>query len=216
MGVAHIIMTLDHTDPVVPAALVPLGLAGYSLPLATNFMATILIVAKLWSIMGRTGAGPVAGLYRSARTTGRTAVAIIVESGLLYLVTQLIFVVLFSLGHPAQAILAVVAVQIYVSVRLSPPVWQSTHLNFMKGIAPTLIIIRVALGITSEHTIQQTPTARSGSGWQSSSLGGPRPSGLPGIRSHGTEETLHSSGDGDSAEMKVFDGPGRTGRGHAV
>ena len=55
------------------------------------------------------------GLYRSARSTGRTAVAIVVESGLLYLVTQVVFVVLFALGHPAQAILAVIAVQIYVS-----------------------------------------------------------------------------------------------------
>ncbi|KAI0703695.1 hypothetical protein C8T65DRAFT_538477, partial [Cerioporus squamosus] len=135
MGVAHIVITLDHTDPVAPAALVPLGIAGYALPLATNVMTTMFIVAKLWSIMRRTGAGPVAGLYRSARTTGRAAAAIIVESGVLYLVTQLIFVVLFSMAHPAQAILAVVAVQIY-------------------GIAPTLIIIRVALGITSEHTIQ--------------------------------------------------------------
>ena len=44
------------------------------------------------------------------------AVAIIVESGALYLVTQLIFVVLYSIQHPAIAIQTVIAVQIYVSV----------------------------------------------------------------------------------------------------
>ena len=115
MEVAHIVDTLDRTTPVAPAALVPLGIAGYALPLATNVMATVFIVARLWAILGRAGREPVVGLYRSARSTGRTAVAIVVESGLLYLVTQLIFVVLFSMGHPAQAILAVIAVQVYVS-----------------------------------------------------------------------------------------------------
>ena len=117
MEVAHIVDTLDRTAPVAPAALVPLGIAGYALPLATNVMATVFIVARLWAILGRAGREPVAGLYRSARSTGRTAVAIVVESGLLYLVTQLIFVVLFSMAHPAQAILAVIAVQVYVSTR---------------------------------------------------------------------------------------------------
>ena len=39
---------------------------------------------------------------------------IVSESGALYLVTQLIFVVLFAIRHPAQAIMGVVSVQIYV------------------------------------------------------------------------------------------------------
>ena len=91
---------------------------------------------------------------------------------------------------------------------------------FLQGIAPTLIIIRVALGITSEHTFQQTPTARSGgSGWHPSSHGGgSRPhglSGLPAIRSHGTEETLNSPSDAHSAEMKVFESSTRKDRGQA-
>ena len=84
-------------------------------------MATVFIVARLWAILGRAAREPVAGLYRSARSTGRTAVAIVVESGLLYLVTQLIFVVLYSIQHPAIAIQTVIAVQIYVSVFYPPP-----------------------------------------------------------------------------------------------
>lgn len=53
--------------------------------------------------------------HGKAATTARRAVAIIVESGALYLAAQLAYVVLFALGHPAEAIIAVIAVQIYVS-----------------------------------------------------------------------------------------------------
>ncbi|KAI0682077.1 hypothetical protein C8T65DRAFT_597625 [Cerioporus squamosus] len=130
--VAHWILTLSPTSPVPPAAIVPLGTAGYTLPLATNVMATALIVTKLWLTARSVEKGAGTSLLGAAHAAQR-AVAIIVESGLLYLVTQVVFVVLFALGHPAQAIVAVVAVQIY-------------------GIAPTLIVIRVALGISVEYT----------------------------------------------------------------
>ncbi|KAG1722395.1 uncharacterized protein EDB91DRAFT_1256081 [Suillus paluster] len=58
---------------------------------------------------------------------------LIIESGALYLVTQIVFIVPFVIQHPAQVIVAVIAAQIY-------------------GIALILIIIRVGLGISSEHT----------------------------------------------------------------
>ncbi|KAH7913519.1 hypothetical protein BJ138DRAFT_1081397 [Hygrophoropsis aurantiaca] len=111
-----------------PAALVPLGIAGYVLPLGTNALVTGLIAYRIWyssrdinyNLVGGSGAG-------------RRALTLIVESGALYLVVQLIFVVLFAMNHPAEAIMAVIAVQTY-------------------GIAPTLIIIRVSLGISSEHS----------------------------------------------------------------
>jgi hypothetical protein len=45
---------------------------------------------------------------------------IVIESGALYLAVQLVFVILFAIRHPAQGIIAVIAVQIYVrNVRLS-------------------------------------------------------------------------------------------------
>ncbi|KAH7930154.1 hypothetical protein BV22DRAFT_1028657 [Leucogyrophana mollusca] len=111
-----------------PADLVPLGIAGYVLPLATNVVVTGLIAYRIWdssrdinyNLIGGTGAA-------------RRALTLIIESGALYLVVQLIFVVLFAMANPAEAIMGVIAVQIY-------------------GIAPTLIIIRVSLGISSEHT----------------------------------------------------------------
>lgn len=113
--VAHWILTLSPTSPVPPAAIVPLGTAGYALPLATNVMVTALIVTKLW-LTARGAEKRVGTRMRGTARAAQRAVAIIVESGLLYLVTQAAFVVLFALAHPAQAILAVTAVQVYVSV----------------------------------------------------------------------------------------------------
>ena len=114
MGVAHLVVTMDPTAPVPPPALVPLGIAGYALPLATNFMATALIAGKLY-MSARRAEKRVGTVMSGTMRAAQRAVEIIVESGLLYLVTQVVFVVLFALGHPAQAILAVIAVQIYVS-----------------------------------------------------------------------------------------------------
>jgi len=54
---------------------------------------------------------------------------------MLYLIVQVVFVILFAIQHPAQGIVGVIAVQIY-------------------GIAPVLIIIRVALGMST------TPSGR--------------------------------------------------------
>ena len=115
MGVAHLLLTMDPTAPVPPAALVPLGLAGYALPLATNFMATTLIAGRLYA-SAHNAEKRVGALMSGTMRAAQRAVEIMVESGALYLVTQVVFVVLFAIGHPAQAILAVVAVQIYVSI----------------------------------------------------------------------------------------------------
>ncbi|KAH9852244.1 hypothetical protein C2E23DRAFT_921780 [Lenzites betulinus] len=139
MEVVHLVLTLDPNAPIAPPALVPLGLAGYALPLATNVLTTALIVARLWHTASTAEArcrGRMAGTVRAAQH----AVAIIVESGLLYLAAQLVLVVLFALSHPAQAVVAVMAVQIY-------------------GIAPTLIVIRVALGISSDFSTRDAPGA---------------------------------------------------------
>jgi hypothetical protein len=39
---------------------------------------------------------------------------VIIESGLLFLATQFVFVILFAIAHPAQALVEPLAVQIYV------------------------------------------------------------------------------------------------------
>ena len=111
---AHTVVTLDPTAAFAPAYIIPLGIAGYSLPLATNVLATSLIVWKLWWMLRRGTPGTLAGPFGGGRAV-TNAVVVVVESGLLYLVAQLVVVVLFSLGHPAQAIAVFTAVQIYVS-----------------------------------------------------------------------------------------------------
>ena len=94
-----------------PAAIVPLTTAGYALPLCTNVIATGLIVYKIWQASGAVnGVAPRPSMARTARA----ATAIVVESGVLYLVTQLVFVILVGIKHPAEAIVGVMAVQIYV------------------------------------------------------------------------------------------------------
>ena len=49
---------------------------------------------------------------------GRAAIDIVIESGALYLAVQLVFVVLFAIHHPAQGIVCVIAVQVYVRPRV--------------------------------------------------------------------------------------------------
>ncbi|KAI0297895.1 hypothetical protein B0F90DRAFT_1926747 [Multifurca ochricompacta] len=85
-----------------------LATAGYSLPLATNVLVTLLIISRIW-YLSPSGA-PVFGNASDLRG-------------------------LFAAKHPAQAIIAVIAVQIY-------------------GIVPTLIILRVARGIPQVTTLK--------------------------------------------------------------
>lgn len=109
----RLLLGIDPSAPVAPVSLVPLVTAGYSLPLATNVMVTVLIVLRIWH--RSPGGNPhLRGIAPRSRTV-RHAIDSMVESGALYMVTQIIFVVLFAVQHPAQAIIAVVAVQIYVS-----------------------------------------------------------------------------------------------------
>ena len=79
-------------------------------------MATGLLALKIW-MMTRTRHVTSGGgyrLHRSVRLAGHV-IAVIVESGLIYLATQLVLVVLVSIKHPAEAIVGVIAVQVYVS-----------------------------------------------------------------------------------------------------
>ena len=114
--VAHFIARLSSTSPVPPDAVVPLTTAGYALPLCTNVMATGLIVYKIWRTAYYTVPGTSDSTLEGTTRVAHSAMSIVVESGMLYLATQLVFVVLVSIKHPAQAIVAVMAVQIYVRV----------------------------------------------------------------------------------------------------
>jgi hypothetical protein len=102
---------MDPTSPAPPPVLVPLGLAGYVLPLATNVIVTTLIVYRIWFSSRVVKESPV----DIAQGASHRAMMLIIESGALYLLTQFIFVVLFAIQHPAEGIMAVIATQVYVS-----------------------------------------------------------------------------------------------------
>ncbi|KAI9453145.1 hypothetical protein BJY52DRAFT_1123814 [Lactarius psammicola] len=142
--VIHILLSTNPSSPIAPPSLVPLGLAGFVLPLCTNVFVTALIAARIWLLSPRK-VRDLRGVY-FPEGTGRTAIDIVIESGALYLVVQLVFVILFAIQHPAQGIVGVIAVQTY-------------------GIAPALIIIRVALGLS--NTPSGRPGARAASWSQS-------------------------------------------------
>ena len=88
----------------------------------------------------------------------------VVESGALYLAVQLVFVILIALDHPAQNIISVMAVQIYVRrghVRSKRDAnTLADHPVRDQGIAPTLIIIRVGLGASARSTTVIDATRR--------------------------------------------------------
>jgi len=141
----HIVLAvgLDHQVP--PKNLFQIGTALFALPLCTNIIITALIVGRILymghttqSKMSRetrlnmthsTGANTMRLIYHSA--------GIVVESGVLYLLAQLVLVVLFSMENPAYKVVGYPIIQIY-------------------GIAPTLILCRVGMGISSERKFETT------------------------------------------------------------
>jgi hypothetical protein len=110
----HLLLSINPTLPVAPASVVPLVLSGYGLPLLTNVIVTTLIATRNWYLSPR-NARNMRGAQFPTRT-GQAAIDIVIESGMLYLAVQLVFVILFAIRHPAQAIVAVIAVQIYVRI----------------------------------------------------------------------------------------------------
>ncbi|KAI0631211.1 hypothetical protein C8Q77DRAFT_1062309 [Trametes polyzona] len=142
MQAMHYVVTRTPTSPVPADVIVPLTTAGYALPLGTNVMASGLLVLKIWLLTRAPGVSPAYTLRRTVRLAMGVS-AIVIESGLLYLATQLVLVVLITIKHPAEAVVGVMAVQIY-------------------GIASTLIVIRVALGISAENTTFGPETGHGG------------------------------------------------------
>ncbi|KAG2066747.1 hypothetical protein BDR04DRAFT_1081473 [Suillus decipiens] len=134
LPIPSLLLSINPTSPVPPIEIVPLTIAGYALPLCTNIMVTVLIAGRLWHIsripiVDENGKPVILKI-----AAGDRPMMLIIESGALYMVTQLIFVVLVAIRNPAEAVLSLAGTQIY-------------------GIASTLIIIRVGLGISSEQTM---------------------------------------------------------------
>ncbi|THH30880.1 hypothetical protein EUX98_g3323 [Antrodiella citrinella] len=167
-----ILLNTDPTAPQAPPSVLPLGTASFSLPLATNFLITLLTVTRLYMLASKTRRASTTTKSLHTSSYVNKAAIIVIESGLLYLVAQLVFVILFAIGHPAQGIAAVVAVQIY-------------------GIAPTLISFRVGMGVATDE--YEMSTKRSGPEWRLSSRRGAIPTNTTNISVHTSAEIMTDS-----------------------
>lgn len=103
-------------------------------------MVTGLIAGRLWYISRIPIVDENGKPVTLKIAAGGRPMMLIIESGAMYLVTQLIFVILVAIRNPAEAVLSLAGTQIY-------------------GIASTLIIIRVGLGISSEQTMAAVMTS---------------------------------------------------------
>ncbi|KAJ7806425.1 hypothetical protein B0H14DRAFT_2304381, partial [Mycena olivaceomarginata] len=131
-AVIGLVLSIAPTAPQAPADIVPFGDASFAMSLILNFISSSLIVGRVWWLARRHDVPGVPGLSRSRRII-RQATGVIVESGLLFLATQFVFVILFAIAHPAQALVEPLAVQIY-------------------AISPLLIVVRVGMGKSYNYT----------------------------------------------------------------
>ncbi|KAF8881481.1 hypothetical protein BD779DRAFT_1802677 [Infundibulicybe gibba] len=150
--------------------------AKHSISLIVNALTTSLIVAKIFLISREVG--PVLGSnsHRSLRVVN----AMLIESGLLMFAYQLIFVVLYSIQHPATAIVGAPILQIY-------------------GITPTLLGVRVAMGSTYDKTTVETRSLRfaHSAGGAATWATGPSTMNVAGVQSQNTNIEL---GDASNSE----------------
>ncbi|KAJ7149675.1 hypothetical protein C8R46DRAFT_1125747 [Mycena filopes] len=125
-AVTGLVNAINPTAPQVPPALVPIGDADFALSIILNFMVSSLIVGRIWW-MSRGGVVP------HSSNAIQQATGLIIESGLLFLAVQFVFVILFAIAHPAQAVVEPIATQVYV-------------------ISPMLIVVRIGMGAAYEPT----------------------------------------------------------------
>ena len=107
-------LRIDPDTQRAPTALVPWGLASFIVLLCANAIVTTLIVVRIWQLSPRKRCDMLDANFQ--RETGRAAIIIIVESGMLYLVVQFVYCILFAIHHPAQDIVGGIAMQVYVSI----------------------------------------------------------------------------------------------------
>ncbi|KAF8874470.1 hypothetical protein BD779DRAFT_1790489 [Infundibulicybe gibba] len=112
------------------------GILAYSTSLIVNALTTSLIVTKI--LLTSREVHPSSG---SSSRPLRTIVAMLIESGLLMLIFQLIFVILFSTQYIGFDIISGATTQIY-------------------GITPTLLNIRVVMGSVRDKTTEKTHSLR--------------------------------------------------------
>ncbi|KAK7038784.1 hypothetical protein VNI00_010670 [Paramarasmius palmivorus] len=124
------------------AALISYG--GWNTSAGLNFVLTALTAGRIWWISRQ--ARHI--LSRADNQQYRAIIAIILESGLIYPVLQIIYIVTLRILDPERIG--------NIPVDLFPVVYQTA------GIAPTLIIVRAATGKAIESVNQEVSTLRFG------------------------------------------------------
>jgi hypothetical protein len=116
LSVATVLDLQLHVNQLSPITF-PLTLTIVSLPLGMNVIVTTLIAARIWYLSHRKACNMCSAQFPTR--TGQATIDFVIESGMLYLVVQLILVILLAIPHPGQFIVGVIAVQIYVRIHYS-------------------------------------------------------------------------------------------------
>jgi hypothetical protein len=96
------------------ASATTLGHVSFFVEISESVILTTLIVVRIWRLSTRNRRDVLGQNFPVG--TGRIALAIIVESGVLYLSAQFAFCTLYVIGNPAHFILGGIALQIYVRI----------------------------------------------------------------------------------------------------
>jgi hypothetical protein len=91
-----------------------LGHATFFVSLFENVVLTTLIVVRIWRLSPRHRRDILGQNFPVG--TGRTALAIVIESGVLYLSAQFTYCILYVIGNPAHLILVGIALQVFVRI----------------------------------------------------------------------------------------------------
>jgi len=147
-GVIMLLMIVSTGVQELPVVLVSLGISSFTISLGVNVLVTMLILARIYSI---------STTWRSMnKSTNQNGVGIaleaFIESGALFMLAQLVFVLLFATKNNGQLVGVAIAAQIY-------------------GIAPTLLVARVAVEQSMRKTRQIPQFSRSGATTLSSRTG---------------------------------------------
>ena len=107
-------MEIAPTSATPQPAVQPLIFAAYVLPLIANFMLTTLIAGRIWWMTRGTDEYLGTTVKGRRKNAAFKAAMIFIESGVLYFVAQLIYLTVFAIGNPAEFLMSLVVVQIYV------------------------------------------------------------------------------------------------------
>ena len=115
MATIGLFASAPANSAIIPKAILPLGSAAFGIPLIFNVMVSSLIVGRILYKGRQASQGlRLTNATAPSRNYVTFAAGIIVESGAIYLVTQLTLTTLFMLHNNGQVLMSDISTQIYV------------------------------------------------------------------------------------------------------